>query len=109
MPSVVLFDDTCGTCSRWASFINRYAQSGNLRTLGQDTEEGAELLSNKPDEMQGVDSVFIITENGQWHAKSGAVWRIASRMGLPWSLGAAMWLVPYPLRDVVYDIYAKFR
>ena len=109
MPSVVLFDDTCGTCSRWASFINRYAQSGNLRTLGQDTEEGAEFLSNKPDEMQGVDSVFIITEDGQWHAKSGAVWRIASRMGLPWSLGAAMWLVPYPLRDVVYDIYAKFR
>ncbi len=109
MPSVVLFDDTCGTCSRWASFINRYAQSGNLRTLGQDTEEGAELLSNKPDKMQGVDSVFIITEDGQWHAKSGAVWRIASRMGLPWSFGAAMWLVPYPLRDVVYDIYAKFR
>ena len=109
MPSVVLFDDACGTCSRWASFIHRFDRSGNLRTLGQDTDEGAELLSNKPDEMQGIDSVFIITEDGEWHAKSGAIWRIASRMGLPWSFGAAMWLVPYPIRDLVYDIYAKFR
>ena len=109
MSSVVLFDDTCGTCSRWASFINRYDSAGNLRTLGQDSDEGTELLSNKPDDMQGVESVFIITEDGNWYAKSGAVWRIASRMGLPWSFGAAMWLVPYPIRDLVYDIYAKFR
>ena len=109
MPSIVLFDDTCGTCSRWASFINRYHSAGNLRPLGQDSDEGTELLSNKPDDMQGVDSVFIITEDGHWYAKSGAVWRIASRMGLPWSFGAAMWLVPYPIRDLVYDIYAKFR
>ena len=57
MSSVVLFDDACGTCSRWASFINRFDRMGNLRTLGQDTDEGTELLSNRPDEMQGVDSV----------------------------------------------------
>tara|TARA_B100000029_G_scaffold503883_1_gene581708 strand:- start:10798 stop:11127 length:330 start_codon:yes stop_codon:yes gene_type:complete len=109
MPSVVLFDDACGTCSRWASFINRYDRSGNLHTLGQDSDEGTKLLSNRPEEMQDVDSVFIITEDGQWYAKSGAVWRIASKMGLPWSLGAAMYLVPYPIRDLFYDIYAKFR
>ena len=109
MSSVVLFDDTCGTCSRWASCINRYDSAGYLRTLCQDSDEGTELLSNKPDVMQGVDSVFSITEDGNWYAKSGAVWRIASRMGLPWSFGAAMWLVPYPIRDLVYDIYAKFR
>ena len=109
MPSVVLFDDACGTCSRWASFINRFDILDNLRTLGQDTEEGTHLLSNRPEEMQGVDSVFIITEDGQWHAKSEAVWRIASRLGLPWSFGAAIWLVPYPIRDLFYDIYAKFR
>ena len=56
-----------------------------------------------------MDSVFIVTEDGHWHARSAAVWRIASRMGLPWSLGALAFVVPWPIRDLFYELYARTR
>lgn len=107
--SMVLFDDACGKCSRWAAFIDRHASGDRIRTLGQETDEGRELLAARPSNLEGVDSVFIITEDGQWHARSGAVWRIAFRMGLPWSLGALSFLVPWPIRDLFYKLYARTR
>ena len=107
--STVLFDDACGKCSRWAAFIDRHGSGERLRTLGQETEEGRELLADRPPSMEGVDSVFIVTEDGLWHARSAAVWRIASTMGLPWSLGALTFLVPWPVRDLFYELYARTR
>ncbi|MDP6662162.1 MAG: DUF393 domain-containing protein [Candidatus Thalassarchaeaceae archaeon] len=107
--STVLFDDTCGKCSRWATFIDKHHPGNRLRTMGQETDEGHELLEARPPRLREVDSVFIITEDGQWYARSAAVWRIASRMNLPWSLGAAICLVPWPIRDLFYDFYARRR
>ena len=88
--SIVLFDDACSKCSRWASFIDKRNPGDRLRMMGQETDEGRELLEARPLSLKGVDSVFIITEDGQWYARSAAVWRIASRMSLPWSLGACL-------------------
>ena len=107
--STVLFDDACGKCSRWAAFIDKRNHNERLRTMGQKTDEGNELLKARPPSLREVDSVFIITEDGQWYARSAAVWRIASRMNLPWSFGAVICLVPRPIRDVFYDFYASRR
>ena len=107
--STVLFDDACGKCSRWAAFITRRDARGRLRTIGQETDEGRGLLAARPPALRGVDSVFIITEDGQWHARSAAVCRIASRMSMPWSFGAVIWFVPGPIRDLFYDLYARQR
>ena len=75
--STVLFDDACGKCSRWAAFIDKRNPGGRLRILGQETDEGRELLEVRPPSLGGVDSVFIITEDGQWYARSTAIWRSA--------------------------------
>jgi len=107
--STVLFDDACGKCSRWAAFIDKRNPGGRLRILGQETDEGRELLEARPPSLGGVDSVFIITEDGQWYARSTAIWRIASRMSLPWSFGVVIWFVPRPIRDLFYDLYARHR
>ena len=107
--STVLFDDACGKCSRWAAFITRRDARDRLQTVGQATDEGRRLLAERPPALRGVDSVFIITEAGQWHARSAAVWRIAARLGTPWSLGALIWLVPGPVRDLLYDLCARRR
>ena len=107
--STVLFADACGKCSRWAAFITRRDARGRLRTIGQETDEGRVLLAARPPALREVDSVFIITEDGQWHARSAAVWRIASRMSIPWSFAAVIWFVPGPIRDLFYDLYARQR
>ena len=107
--STVLYDDTCGKCSRWARFIEQHNPRSNLRTLGQQTEEGLVLMDSRQAGLAGVDSVFIVTEKGDWYAKSTAVWRIALKMRFPWSLAAVLWLLPSPIRDLCYDIYASRR
>ena len=107
--ATVRYDDACGKCSRWARFVERRNRSARLRTVGQQTEEGRSLMDSRPAKLMGVDSVFIITEEGEWHAKSAAVCRIALRMGFPWLLVAAMWLIPGPIRDLCYDVYASGR
>ena len=107
--STVLFDDACGKCSRWAAFIDKRNSSDRLRTMGQETDEGRKLLEARPLSMRDVDSVFIITEDGQWYARSAAVWRIASRMSLPWSFGALIWFVPVPIRDLFDGLYEGHR
>ena len=71
--STVLFDDACGKCSRWAAFIDKRNPDDRLRTMGQETDEGRELLEARPLSLRDVDSVFIITEDGQWYARSAAV------------------------------------
>ena len=107
--STVLFDDACGKCSRWAAFITRRDARDRLRTIGQETDEGRRLLAVRPSALRGIDSVFIITEDGQWYARSAAVWRIASRMSMPWPFAAVIWFVPGPIRDLFYDLYARRR
>ena len=107
--ATVLYDDACDKCSRWARFIERRNPRASLRTLGQQSQEGLALMDSRPAGLAEVDSVFIVTEEGDWHAKSAAVWRIALKLRFPWPLAAVMWLVPGPIRDLFYDIYASRR
>ena len=107
--ATVLYDDACGKCSRWARFIERRNPRASLRTLGQQTQEGLALMDSRPAGLAEGESVVMVTEEGGWHAKSAAVWRIALKLRFPWPLAAVMWLVPGPIRDLFYDIYASRR
>jgi predicted DCC family thiol-disulfide oxidoreductase YuxK len=107
--SIVLFDDACRKCSRWAAFVDKRNPGDRLRTMGQETDEGRELLKARPSSLKSLDSVFIITEDGRWYARSTAIWRIASRMSLPWSFGVVIWFIPRPIRDLFYGLYARHR
>jgi predicted DCC family thiol-disulfide oxidoreductase YuxK len=63
----------------------------------------------RPPALAGLDSVFLIDESGQWFARSSAVIQILLQLPLLYRLGAIIWLVPRPLRDAAYDIYARNR
>mgnify|MGYP001157200178 FL=1 len=107
--AIVLFDDTCDKCNRWARFIQKGDSTTRLRIVGQNSDEGRALLNTRPDNLIDTDSVFLVSAGGIWYAKSAAIWRIAFKMRFPWPLAAAMWLVPAPIRDLCYDIYASRR
>ncbi|MEE2629260.1 MAG: DCC1-like thiol-disulfide oxidoreductase family protein [Candidatus Thermoplasmatota archaeon] len=106
---LVLFDDNCNNCSRWAGFIEKRDPSSKVRLIGQSSEEGQEILESMPVRFQGVDSVFLISSLGDWHAKSSAVWRIFRLLRFPWPIATAIALVPWPIRDAAYDLFARFR
>ena len=108
-PPAVLFDDQCGKCSRWAKFIERRDSRSKVILVGQNSPEGRKILHSKPSRLEGVDSVFLISSEGNWYSKSSAIWRICWFLRFPWPFASVMFLVPRPIRDAAYDVYARMR
>ena len=105
----LLFDDDCGKCNRWAEFIRKRDPNSRIKLIGQNSTEGIEILKSRPKSMEGLDSVFLISEDGEWFAKSSAIWRICKLLRFPWPIVSAIFFIPSPIRDVAYDIYARMR
>ena len=105
----VLIDGYCPVCTGWAAFINKRDSSNRFSVVAQETTEGEEVLSYLPENMSELDSVFLINESGKWYAQSSAVIRILLGLGFPYNFGAIIWLVPSPIRNFAYDLYARNR
>ena len=106
--SVILYDNFCEFCTAWANFIQKRSK-GNVRLVGQETKEGIKILESRPDNLEDVDSVFLVDDRGHWFSKSTAALRIVMKLRFPWPILSLGLLVPKQVRDYVYDAYAKRR
>jgi|TARA_B100001996_G_C18616783_1_gene576065 predicted DCC family thiol-disulfide oxidoreductase YuxK len=113
MPSrksaIVLFDDQCNKCNRWAEFIRRRDAGNRISLIGQNSPDGLELMKTIPKSLEDLDSIFLVSEVGMWHYKSAAIWRVCRELRFPWPLATGMVLIPWPIRDYFYDLYARLR
>lgn len=55
-----------------------------------------------------VDTIALV-EPGRVSHRSTAVLRIARRLPWPWRAGAALLVIPRPLRDALYRLLARYR
>ena len=106
---IVLFDDDCVKCRRWARFIEARNDSFNVRLIGQNTLEGQLIIDKMPDSFAGIDSVFLLLPEDDWYAKSSAIWRICRFLRFPWPIASIFALIPWPIRDLAYDRFARQR
>jgi len=113
MPSrkseILLFDDQCNKCNRWVEFIRRRNSGSGIDLIGQNSPDGVEIMKDIPDRLAGHDSVFLISERGEWYSKSAAIWRVCAKLKFPWPFASAMVMLPWPIRDYFYDVYARMR
>jgi len=105
----VLIDGHCPVCTGWATFINKRDSSARFSLVAQETTEGEQVLIKRPEEMKEFDSVFLIDESGKWYVQSTAVIQILLGLGFPYNLGAVIWLIPSPIRNFAYALYARNR
>ncbi len=63
---------------------------------------------NGEPQARGPDS-FVYLEKGKRYEQSSAVLLALSRLGGPWRLTAVLFIIPRPLRDLVYRIVARNR
>ncbi len=106
---IVLFDDQCNKCNRWAEFIRKRDPESRIALIGQNSPDGLEIMRSIPKRLEGLDSVFLISKGGAWYSKSAAIWRVCGRLRLPWPIATGMALIPWPIRDLFYDLYARMR
>ncbi len=104
---VVLFDGVCNLCNASVDFILRHEKTARLRFAALQSESG--LLCLQGCGLSAAPETIILLEGGRCYAVSAAVLRIAKYLRFPWNLLSVFWLVPRPLRDVVYRQVAGHR
>jgi predicted DCC family thiol-disulfide oxidoreductase YuxK len=113
MPSpILLFDGSCGFCSRTVQLVLRADRQRALRFASLQGEYARDLLARHPI-LAGVDSLAWVEpkpEGGeQVFVRSEAVLRLGRYLRFPRPAVFMGRLIPRPLRDRLYDWVAKRR
>jgi predicted DCC family thiol-disulfide oxidoreductase YuxK len=109
---VLLYDGLCGFCNGTVRFVLDRDAGGAMRFAALQGEYAASVLAGHPS-MDGIDSLVLIDTDGVGNERvlirSDAVLRVARYLGGPWRLFGIFRLVPRPLRDWAYSLFARFR
>lgn len=104
--TVVFFDGVCGLCNSFVDFA--MPRDGNRR-LHFAALQGETAEQRLAADQRNLDTVVLSTPAGVF-THSSAIVRILWTLGGGWSvLGTFLWVVPKPLRDVGYRIFASQR
>jgi len=105
----LLLDGNCGLCNRGAMFLQpRISPKKSLRILPIESEEAKKLISTLPEKQQNADTVYLF-KNGKAYIRSAAIVRLCNYLRWWWKPMSLAWLIPLPIRDVVYRFIAKRR
>ena len=114
----MLFDGVCNFCDASVNFVLDHDRDGYFRFAPLQSEAGmkfaaeyglqSKVTSEPTDGAIPIDSVILI-EDGKAYSHSTAALRITRRLGSPWSWLYIFMLVPAPLRDFFYRLFAKHR
>jgi len=117
MSAVVLFDGVCNFCDASVNFVIDHDRDGYFRFAPLQSETGKTLAAEHgivsatvehDSDAASIDSLILI-ENGRAYTHSTGALRIARRLSVPWSWLYAFIVVPKPIRDFFYRLFAKYR
>jgi predicted DCC family thiol-disulfide oxidoreductase YuxK len=111
--AVLLYDGVCGLCNKSVQTIINHDRRGTLRFAALQSDYGQAATLRHP-ELKKVDSVvFLETLNASGeeraYTRSTAALKVASYLGGIWKIFLIAYIIPRPLRDVLYDLIARYR
>jgi predicted DCC family thiol-disulfide oxidoreductase YuxK len=107
-PAVIVFDGLCNLCTSSVQFILQHEREPHFKFASLQSAGGASLLAANGLAPGDVDS-FVLIEDGRSYTRSDAAIRVARALPAPWSLAAALFIIPRPIRDWAYRIIARNR
>jgi len=105
---IVLFDGVCNLCNGFVQFIAPRDDDEKFYFASLQSDVGRSLLAEHDLPTDELESIVLV-EGDAAYVKSGAVLRIASRLGGLYRLLSPFRYVPRLLRDTVYDLVANNR
>ena len=105
--NVILFDGVCVFCSRWIRFVAVRDVERRFRFTPIQSAYGTRLAQTFGIDPDNPDTNAVI-HGGQAHLQSDAALTVLSNLPR-WGWTRALFLVPKPLRDVVYGLVARNR
>ena len=106
MNPIVLFDGVCNFCNGSVNFIIEHDKRGYFRFAPLQSEIGKEYIEKFG--LSELDSVILV-EDEKVYTHSTAALKIARQLDGPWSWFYALIIIPRPVRDFFYKLFAKYR
>ena len=105
---IVLFDGVCNFCDAYVNFVIDNDRRRYFRFAPLQSDAGARLQRQ-----YGIDpsqlETFVLIERGNAYQRSTAALKIVRRLGGVYPALYAAIVVPSPLRDFLYDWFARRR
>lgn len=106
--NLVVYDGVCNFCNSAVNFIiQRDPQKKFVFTPMQSQLANAVMRQHRLDS-QGIDTLLLV-KNGQCLVFSSAALEIAKDLSGHWYLFNVFRLVPAPIRDFIYKLFARHR
>ncbi len=106
---IILFDGHCPMCNGFTKFLRKRISDSKLRFIGLESKEGVEIHSNLSNKVKSKDSMILIRDE-KVYTRSAAGIRTLLYMKKRWMwMYPFVWIIPLPIRDLVYMIVAKIR
>ena len=107
---ILLLDGECGLCHRLALFMDSHLAPGvDIAYRPIRADEAQDVISSLPERQKNADTVYLLRRNVIYIRSSAA---IRCLLYLKWYCKfwyPILWLVPLPVRDLVYWIISKNR
>jgi predicted DCC family thiol-disulfide oxidoreductase YuxK len=110
---VLLYDGVCGFCNKSVQLILDHDRRGTMRFAALQSDYGLAAIERHP-ELRSVDSVVFVetspdVDEERVYVRSGAALKIAAYLGGFWKVFLAARVIPRPVRDYLYDLFARNR
>ncbi len=108
MGAIVLFDGVCNFCNASVNFVIARDKAAYFKFAPLQSVIGEELRTRHGIDKVETDSVIVI-ENERVYTHSSAALRIARHLDGIWSWTYVFVIVPKPIRDLLYRLFARNR
>jgi predicted DCC family thiol-disulfide oxidoreductase YuxK len=110
---VLLYDGVCGFCNWAVQLVLAHDRRGTMRFSPLQSDFGEALRTRHP-ELRDVDSVVYLepatdSTAERYYVRSVAALKVAAYLGGVWRIALAAWIIPRPVRDYLYDLFARHR
>ncbi len=107
-PDIVIFDGICNFCNGAVNFIIKRDPNASFAFTPMQSPLAKELMAQYKIDNVGIDT-FVLIKDGQCLVFSSAALEISKGLSGYWYLFNIFKLVPSPIRDVVYKLFARNR
>lgn len=105
---IILFDGVCNFCNSSVNFVLKRDKNSLFKFAPIQSEFAQNLLSDADKPFNQFDS-FILVDNGKLYTKTTAALRVCKSLSGLWPLLYGFIIVPPFLRDLLYNLLAKYR
>ena len=106
MNPIILFDGVCNFCNSSVNFIIEHDKKGVFKFAPLQSEFGQKTVEKFG--LQNVDSIILV-EDDKAYTHSTAALKFIKRLDGIWKLAYVFIIIPRPIRDFFYKLFAKNR